>query len=132
VAYKLNLPPKISAIHNVFNVSQLKKCIRFPREVIIEPDIEIEPDLSYQETPPIFWTARKDPPVRKQSRCIRSNGATVRKKRVRGRLRIIYANTTPIFYLRKLVRNHIPSPCPLIPNIGKILLMKAELRYENK
>jgi hypothetical protein len=41
----------MSAIHNVFHPSQLKKCIRLPTEVITEPDIEIEPDLSYQEHP---------------------------------------------------------------------------------
>jgi hypothetical protein len=51
VAYKLNLPPKMSAIHNMFYVSQLKKCIRLPTKVMIGLEIEIEPDLSYQEHP---------------------------------------------------------------------------------
>jgi hypothetical protein len=62
VAYKLKLPPKMPIIHNMFHMSQLK-CIRLPMEVITKPDIEIEPDLSYQEHPPRFWIARKDPLV---------------------------------------------------------------------
>src|SRR5688500_4573909 len=41
----------MSAVHNVFHVSQLRKCVRLPTEVLPEPDIEIEPDLSYQEYP---------------------------------------------------------------------------------
>jgi hypothetical protein len=51
VAYKLKLPPKMSAIHNVLHVSQLKKCVRLLTEIIAEPDVELEPDLSYQEHP---------------------------------------------------------------------------------
>jgi hypothetical protein len=37
------------AVHNVFHVSQLRKCVRLPIEVLPKPEIEIEPDLSYQE-----------------------------------------------------------------------------------
>jgi hypothetical protein len=39
------------AIHNVFHVSQIKICVRLPTEIIAEPEVEIEPDLSYQEYP---------------------------------------------------------------------------------
>jgi hypothetical protein len=35
----------------VFHVSQLRKCVRLPIEVLPEPELEIEPDLSYQEHP---------------------------------------------------------------------------------
>jgi hypothetical protein len=41
----------MSAIHDVFHVSQLRKCVRLPTEVLSEPELEIESDLSYQEHP---------------------------------------------------------------------------------
>ena len=37
VAYRLQLPKILSAVHNVFHVSQLKKCLRVPEKVV---DIE--------------------------------------------------------------------------------------------
>jgi hypothetical protein len=51
VAYQLKLPPHISAVLDVFHVSQLRKCVRLPTEVLPELELEIEPDLSYQEHP---------------------------------------------------------------------------------
>jgi hypothetical protein len=30
VAYRLGLPPQLSSVHDVFNVSQLRKCLRVP------------------------------------------------------------------------------------------------------
>ncbi|WVZ76279.1 hypothetical protein U9M48_024266 [Paspalum notatum var. saurae] len=34
VAYRLELPPHLAAVHDVFHVSQLKKCLRVPKEAI--------------------------------------------------------------------------------------------------
>ncbi|WVZ58238.1 hypothetical protein U9M48_008526 [Paspalum notatum var. saurae] len=34
VAYRLELPPHLAAVHDVFHVSQLKKCLRVPKEAV--------------------------------------------------------------------------------------------------
>jgi hypothetical protein len=41
----------LAAIHDVFHISQLKKCIKVPTEIVETRAIEIEPDLSYTEQP---------------------------------------------------------------------------------
>jgi hypothetical protein len=52
VAYQLELPAQLSGVHDVFRVSQLKKCTS---EIKIEPvqleDIEMGNDLTYKEYP---------------------------------------------------------------------------------
>ncbi|WVZ49209.1 LOW QUALITY PROTEIN: hypothetical protein U9M48_000586 [Paspalum notatum var. saurae] len=49
IAYRLELLPHLAAVHDVFHVSQLKKCLRVPKEVIDTSQIQIEPDLTYEE-----------------------------------------------------------------------------------
>ncbi|WVZ84983.1 hypothetical protein U9M48_031948 [Paspalum notatum var. saurae] len=51
IAYRLELPPHLAAVHDVFHVSQLKKCLRVPEEVVDTSQIRIEPDLTYEEHP---------------------------------------------------------------------------------
>jgi hypothetical protein len=51
VAYQLELPPQLSDVHNVFHVSQLKKCLWVPKEQIPMEYLSASEDLSYQEYP---------------------------------------------------------------------------------
>jgi hypothetical protein len=51
VAYQLELPPLLSNVLDVFNVSQLMKCLCVPEEQIPMEDLDAKIDLSYQEYP---------------------------------------------------------------------------------
>ncbi|WVZ51710.1 hypothetical protein U9M48_002825 [Paspalum notatum var. saurae] len=51
VAYRLELPSHLAAVHDVFHVSQLKKCLRVPKAAVNTSQIQIEPDLTYEEKP---------------------------------------------------------------------------------
>jgi hypothetical protein len=51
VAYRLQLPETLSAVHNVFHVSQLKKCLRVLDRTVEVTDVALEPDLTYLEHP---------------------------------------------------------------------------------
>ncbi|WVZ64016.1 hypothetical protein U9M48_013602 [Paspalum notatum var. saurae] len=51
VAYKLELPSNLSGIHDVFHVSQLKKCLRVPEEQAPLEGLNVQEDLTYTEHP---------------------------------------------------------------------------------
>jgi hypothetical protein len=51
VAYRLQLPETLAAVHNVFHVSQLKKCLQVPDRTVEVTDVALELDLTYSEHP---------------------------------------------------------------------------------
>ncbi|KAA0035421.1 pol protein [Cucumis melo var. makuwa] len=51
VAYRLALPPSLSAIHDVFHVSMLRKYVSDPSHVVDYKPLEIDENLSYTEQP---------------------------------------------------------------------------------
>ncbi|CAN6685657.1 unnamed protein product [Malus baccata var. baccata] len=51
VAYRLELPPELSKVHDVFHVSMLRHYVSDPSHVLPPQPLEIIPDLTYDEEP---------------------------------------------------------------------------------
>jgi hypothetical protein len=51
MAYKIHLPPSLARVHDIFHVSQLKKCLKAPVDVVLPEVTPLEADLSYPEHP---------------------------------------------------------------------------------
>jgi hypothetical protein len=51
MAYQLELPDNLSDVHNVFHVSQLKKCLRVLEEQLPMEELSVRGDLTYTEYP---------------------------------------------------------------------------------
>jgi hypothetical protein len=51
MTYQLSLLESLSAVHDVFQGSQLKKCLRVPEEQLPTEDLEVQEDLTYIEKP---------------------------------------------------------------------------------
>ena len=51
VAYQLELPAQLSDVHDVFHISQLRKCLRVPEEQLPMEELNVQDDLTYEEHP---------------------------------------------------------------------------------
>ena len=49
IAYRLDLPPELSKVHNVFHVSILRKYIPDPSHVLRDQPVELKDNLTYKE-----------------------------------------------------------------------------------
>ena len=50
MAYQVELLAKLSDVHNVFHVSQFKKCLRVHEEQLPLEEMDIKNDLTYEES----------------------------------------------------------------------------------
>jgi hypothetical protein len=51
MTYQLELPDHLSDVHDVFHVSQLKKCLRVREEQLPMEELSVQGDLTYTEYP---------------------------------------------------------------------------------
>ncbi|WVZ58287.1 LOW QUALITY PROTEIN: hypothetical protein U9M48_008570, partial [Paspalum notatum var. saurae] len=85
VAYQLELPDRLSGVHDVFHVSQLKKCLRMD-------DLNVQDDLTYIEYPvQILETAER---VTRKRVIKMLNGVIIRQKRLHGKEKMILEQIT--------------------------------------
>lgn len=47
----MELLARLSYVHNVFHISQLKKCLCLPKEQLPLDELNVEDDLTYMEYP---------------------------------------------------------------------------------
>jgi hypothetical protein len=49
VAYKLELPPSLTGVHDIFHVSQLEKCLKAPVDIVLPEVAPLKSVLTYLE-----------------------------------------------------------------------------------
>jgi hypothetical protein len=88
VAYQLELPPQLSDVHNVFHVSQLRKCLQVPGEQMPLEKLTVGKDLTYQEyLVKILDTSEKSPRIIGTT-CAKCNGVIIPRKKLPGKKKI--------------------------------------------
>ena len=51
VAFELELPPKLAAVHSVFHISLLNKCVGDPTSIVSLESVAVKDNVSYEDVP---------------------------------------------------------------------------------
>ena len=91
VAYKLELPEGLSGVHDVFHVSQLKKChaemAEIPlRDTVPLEAIQLDSDLTYEEKPVKISSLPAKLRAARLSSSAKFSGATISKMKPPGKI----------------------------------------------
>ena len=86
--------PEVLTIHDVFHVSQLKKCHPEMAETPLKDtvpldEVQLEKNLTCEENPPGFWKQLRELLVPRLSGFAKFNGITTPRKRPRGNVKKI-------------------------------------------
>jgi hypothetical protein len=80
VAYKLELPPSLTRVHDIFNMSQLKKCLKAPMDVVLPEVTPLEADLTYPKQSIKILDKKDGVRGARRSSSSRFNGAIIPKQ----------------------------------------------------
>jgi hypothetical protein len=97
VAYQLELHDSLSDVHDVFHVSQLKKCLRVPEEQLPMEELNVKEDLTYSEFLSEFWKHLVELHGVKLSTCVKFSGVIIRKMRPLGKEKMNSEHNSPSY-----------------------------------
>jgi hypothetical protein len=81
----LELPPQLSDVHDVFHVSQLRKCLRVLKEHMTLEELTVGEDLTYQKYPVKIWILQRKSAGIIAIRCVKCSGVIIPKKKLHGK-----------------------------------------------
>jgi hypothetical protein len=116
IAYHLQLPPQLAAIHDIFHVSQLRKCVKVPTEIIDPQAIEIESDLTYTEHLIRVLDTKERSTRREIIKILKISGIIILKKKRLGKPNSIFNEISLISYKPIPKSNH---PIPFYSRISR-------------
>jgi hypothetical protein len=87
VAYKLELPPSLAGVHDIFHVSHPKKCLKAPVDVVLPEETPLEADLTYLEHPIKILDPKDHVTSARPLSSSRYNGETIERKHLLGKVR---------------------------------------------
>ena len=99
VAYKLELPPQFSHIHDAFHVSQLHCCFKeSPHRAVDHEMLDLQDDLSYKEHPIRILDQAERRTCQKTTKFLKCSGRIILKMKPLGNARIVFVKNTPMFF----------------------------------
>jgi hypothetical protein len=93
MAYKLDLPPSLARVHDIFHFSQLKKCLKAPVDVVLPEVTPLKAAYRTPSTQSKYWIRRIMSRGIKPPSSSRYNGATTLKKKQLGKARTLFILT---------------------------------------